>query len=73
MSTSGIDLLGVIYLRFPQTHKTIHGEFGTPRTDNMCCRHCLASLIVINVFEIYIFFVCHFVSDIGLLLFGVRT
>jgi hypothetical protein len=28
VSISGIDLLGVIYRRFPSTHGIIHGEFG---------------------------------------------
>jgi hypothetical protein len=28
VSISGIDLLGVMYRRFPLTHEVIHGEFG---------------------------------------------
>ena len=29
MSISGVDLLGVMYLRFSLAHGDIHGEFGT--------------------------------------------
>ena len=28
MSISGIELLGVMYLRFPLAHGNIHAEFG---------------------------------------------
>ena len=28
MSISGIDLLGVMYLRFSLAHEDIHGKFG---------------------------------------------
>jgi hypothetical protein len=32
---SGIDLLGVMYRRFPLTHEIIHGEFGAIKRLNL--------------------------------------
>ena len=37
VSISGIDLLGVMYLRFPLTHGYFHGNFGAIERLNLLC------------------------------------
>jgi hypothetical protein len=63
VSISGIDLLGVMYRRFPSTHEIIHGEFGTIKFLNT--KYALTLLSCQShwdkCFKIHVFFVCHFV------------
>jgi hypothetical protein len=70
VSISSIDLLGVMYRRFPSTHEVIHGEFGAIEQLNL--KYALTPLPCQShrdkCFENHVFFVFHFV-----LLFDVRT
>jgi hypothetical protein len=63
VSISGINLLGVMYCRFPLTHEVIHGEFGAIELLNL--KYALTPLHCQShrdkCFKIHVFFVCHFV------------
>jgi hypothetical protein len=66
VSIYGIDLLSVLYRRFPLTHEVIHGEFGAMERLNLnyaptplsCQSH------RDKCFEIHVFFVCHSVCNL---------
>jgi hypothetical protein len=65
VSTSGLDLLGVMYRRFPLIYEVIHGEFGA--IERLSLKYALTPLPCQShrdkCFEIQVFFVCHFVYE----------
>ena len=62
MSISGIDLLGVMYRRFPLTYKVIHGEFGAIKCLNsqyaptpLPCQYYRGKWLEIHLFFVFWF------------------